>query len=245
MNKKYQILNADMLKILAMFFMLLDHMWTVGIVENNIFHYIGRLAFPIFAFQIVEGYFHTSNLKRYKHRLFIFALISEIPFNLMLNCTLFFPQHQNVLFTLLFSIFAIDAIEDFLKTDKLTDKLLDAFKIIFVLALSTLLLVDYYYIGIFTVLVFYIAKKIPKLKYLIMIFGISYIHMFVKIGDTISIEFGNIPYYFPTQGIAVLSLIPIFLYNGNKGKGGKILKRIGYWFYPVHALVLFLIWWFF
>ena len=58
---------------------------------------IGRIAFPIFAFMIVEGYFHTRDLKKYVKRIFIFALISEIPFNLALGSRLFYPIHQNVL----------------------------------------------------------------------------------------------------------------------------------------------------
>lgn len=245
MNKKYQILNADMLKILAMFFMLLDHIWIVWIPENNWMHYVGRLSFPIFAFQIVEGYFHTSNLNRYKKRLFVFALISEIPFNLMINCSFFYPFHQNVLFTFLLGILAIDVAEDCLKTEKLWKKLIDIFKILGLLLIAGIGMTDYGTLGILTVLVFYAAKKIPKLKYLIMLIGIVYLHIISYEGTAIPISIFGTDYNFPIQGFASLSLIPIFLYNGNKGNGGKILKRIGYWFYPVHALVLFSIWWFF
>ena len=71
--------------------MLLDHSWGMGLLKNDIFTCIGRLAFPIFAFMIVEGYFKTSNLKRYVGRLFIFAIISEIPYNLMMGDSIFNP----------------------------------------------------------------------------------------------------------------------------------------------------------
>lgn len=60
---------------------------------------LGRLAFPIFAFQIAEGYARTHNFKRYLGRMFLFALISELPFNLMTGGGLLFPFHQNVMFT--------------------------------------------------------------------------------------------------------------------------------------------------
>ena len=69
-------LSASTLRVLAMTFMLLDHMWATIVPGNNWMTYVGRLAFPIFAFQIVEGFYHTSNRKNYTKRLLILALIS-------------------------------------------------------------------------------------------------------------------------------------------------------------------------
>ncbi|HJJ93617.1 MAG TPA: TraX family protein, partial [Methanocorpusculum sp.] len=85
------------LHILAMAFMLCDHLWGTIVSGNEWLTCIGRLALPIFAFLLVEGYFHTKSLKKYAGRLFIFALISEIPFNLMMGGSIFFPIHQNIL----------------------------------------------------------------------------------------------------------------------------------------------------
>ena len=89
------------LHIMAMIFMLCDHLWATVIPGNEWLTCIGRIAYPLFAFMIVEGYFHTHNLKRYVGRLFLFALLSEIPFNLVMGSRYFYPLHQNVLFTFL------------------------------------------------------------------------------------------------------------------------------------------------
>ena len=102
--KKLKFINSNALKILAMAFMLLDHLWATIIPDNQWMTCVGRLAFPIFAFMISEGYVHTSDFKKYAKRLLIFGLISEIPFNLMSAGGFFFPFHQNVMFTLLLGL---------------------------------------------------------------------------------------------------------------------------------------------
>ena len=87
-------LSASALRLLAILFMLLDHMWATVIPGNNWMTYAGRLAFPIFAFQIVEGFYHTSDRKQYTKRLLILALISEIPFDLMYVSSPLFLFHH-------------------------------------------------------------------------------------------------------------------------------------------------------
>ena len=57
--------TAMVLHLLAMAFMLCDHLWGTVVPRNDWLTCIGRIAFPIFAFLIVEGYFHTKNLKKY------------------------------------------------------------------------------------------------------------------------------------------------------------------------------------
>ena len=106
MKKNLDISSAG-LHLLAMGLMLCDHLWATVVPGNDWLTDIGRLAFPIFAFMTVEGYFHTSNLKKYVLRLLAFAIISEIPFNLMLGSRLFYPIHQNVLWTFLLGIWMI------------------------------------------------------------------------------------------------------------------------------------------
>ena len=95
-------LSAQALKWIAMVSMLIDH---VGIylgrcnVDWEIwkwFRIIGRIAFPLYCFLLVEGFFHTGDIKKYLIRIGAFALISEIPFDLFLCGTWFYPGYQNV-----------------------------------------------------------------------------------------------------------------------------------------------------
>ena len=104
MNKTKFGLNATHLRIFALTLMLLDHLWATVVPGNNWMTYLGRMAFPIFAFQTAQGYIHTRDFKAYCKRLVIFALISEIPFNLMLMSSPIFPFHQNVMLTLLLGL---------------------------------------------------------------------------------------------------------------------------------------------
>ena len=82
-KKTLRCLNSLFLKLLAMALMLCDHLWATVIPGNNWLTAVGRLAFPIFAYQVAEGFFLTHNRKKYLGRMFVFALISEIPFNLL------------------------------------------------------------------------------------------------------------------------------------------------------------------
>ena len=109
MNKTKFGLTAAHLRILALFLMLLDHLWGTVVPGNAWMTYVGRMAFPIFAFQAAEGYHHTHDFKGYCKRLAIFALVSEIPFNLMISGSPIFPFHQNVMLTLLFGLLACRA----------------------------------------------------------------------------------------------------------------------------------------
>ena len=76
-------LSAAALHILAMVLMLMDHLWATLLPAQDWLTCAGRVAFPIFAFMSVEGYFHTHNFKKYAQRMLLFAVLSEIPFDLM------------------------------------------------------------------------------------------------------------------------------------------------------------------
>ncbi len=106
-NKKRLGLSHNALQGLALVFMLIDHTWATIVSGNQWMTCVGRLAFPIFAFLITEGYAHTRDWKVYAKRLFWFGVISEIPFNLMIFSSPIFPFHQNVMFTLLLGLLSI------------------------------------------------------------------------------------------------------------------------------------------
>ena len=83
-------LTAAVLHIIAMTLMLMDHLWATLLPAREWLTCAGRVAFPIFAFMAVEGYFHTRSFKKYILRMLLFAVLSEIPFDLMYGGTWFY-----------------------------------------------------------------------------------------------------------------------------------------------------------
>ncbi len=232
MRKKLP-LNALHLRVLALTLMLLDHMWITVIPGNDWMTFAGRLAFPIFAFQISEGYFHTSNFKRYALRLLVFAVISEIPFNLMIASSVVYPFHQNVMFTLLLGLLGIRAM-DRARQNGGWWKALGV--VLLVMAGGMFGFVDYGYHGVLTVLAFGVLRGFPGAKAL-QLPAMLLIHGVLMEGRVFSVG----PLEIPMQCLAVLALIPIWLYNGEKGPRNKVLQYGSYVFYPAHMLVLYLI----
>ena len=93
--------TATQLKFVALFTMLLDHLYATVLHDQLWMTYVGRIAFPLFAFELVQGYMHTHDLRRYARRLLVLAVISEIPFDMVAGGTFFYIWHQNVAWTLL------------------------------------------------------------------------------------------------------------------------------------------------
>lgn len=215
------MLSSFVLKIIAVTSMLIDHSGYLIFNGFSFMNYIGRLAFPIFAFLITEGYIHTSNLKKYFFRLIIFAIISQIPYMLLFsnNFTL------NILFTLSLGLFAITIY------NKLENKLLSSVFVILSAIGAELLHFDYGWFGIAIIFIFYILKnkKIYMNMFFIFATFINYLYYFAK---TSRIEYLLIFLF------CSLSLIPINLYNGKKGKN---IKYFLYLFYPLHLMILYLI----
>lgn len=123
-NKNF--ITAAALKRIAAVTMLIDHIGAFLIGTRNIFpgtqsgalfcfytacRVIGRISFPIFAFLLAEGFYHTRNPKKYLLRVWIFALISEIPYNLCMSGTWTDPLHQNILFSFGLSLFLLQGLD--------------------------------------------------------------------------------------------------------------------------------------
>lgn len=218
--------------------MLCDHLWATVIPGNDWLTCIGRLAFPIFAFLIVEGYFHTRNFKKYVIRLLIFAVISEIPFNLMSGSRLFYPIHQNVLWTFLIAISLIHMNEKVKTAQSYKRILIGLLSVILGFLIGLLSMVDYYHAGVLTVLAFYFFRGRTWRCYLGQFVCMVYIHaeMLGGLGYELSV-FGQ-PFFLSQQSFAVLALIPIWLYKGKQGHYSKFIQFFNYLFYPVHLLIL-------
>ena len=241
-------LNGSTLKMIAIITMLIDHIgaavigrmlilqgvngldtsdntavmnWLSGNANlywtYTIMRMIGRIAFPIFCFLLVQGFLHTHDVRKYAIRLGLFALISEIPFDLAFKSKWMEWGYQNVFFTLfigLLTMMLYHAVEE--KTE--WNMGIRAVLYIAILAagmlLAYLLKTDYAEKGVFCIMILYIFRKNKRWQLLA---GCA---------------------SFLWESAAVLAFIPIALYNGKRGFGGKYFFYI---FYPAHLLVLYLL----
>lgn len=242
MNKSRFGINAKQLRLLAMALMVLDHLWATIISGNDWMTYLGRMAFPIFAFQIAEGYCHTADWRRYLKRLLLFALISEVPFDLIMSGSPFFIFHQNVLFTLALGLRAIVALDAFREERTAKRAIRAALAVAGSLLLGLIGMVDYGWRGVLTVILFWVLRQLPfeKLGQLIMLWLLN--QVFFQ-GQVLPITLpGGGAFELATQAFAVLAVIPIWLYNGQKGRSGKVFQLASYAFYPAQFLAIWLIW---
>ena len=216
-------MSSFVLKMIAIISMFIDHIGYIIFGKLSFFNYIGRLAFPIFAFQISEGYIHTKNLKKYFLRLFLFAIISQIPYILFYNI-ISTGFALNIFFTLFLGLTCIFIY------DKLDYKKLGIIISIFIGIVAEYIHCDYGFYGIAIILIFYIFKNNTFLATLSFIIAtsINYIPLYI------ASQFNKIYLY-----LFICTIIPaifISLYNGKKGKDTKYLL---YLFYPIHLLIIY------
>ena len=219
--KKFQIFNGAQLKYLAFISMLIDHVNNALITPyldgtgfllylSNIFSVLGRIAFPIFVFFIVEGFFKTDSRKKYLMALLIFGVISEVPFDMFTSKTFFSPYWNNILFTLalcLVTIWIIDTLKE-----KIYNKILWYVVSVVIVGifgfLAMELSLDYDYHAIVVAYIFYDKPILGA--------GLGYLSIIKELYSFI--------------GFAMT-----LTYNGERGKQ---YRWINYFFYPVHLLIL-------
>lgn len=223
-QNKHKVLSGDILKLIAMCAMTIDHVGAVLLPQYQIFRIIGRLAFPIYCFLLVEGFYHTSNWKKYMCRLFFFAILSELPFDLAFYGTVCYMGHQNVFFTLFFGLVLIQALSsisgDIQNAAKFGTILKEYGMLILISLVVELTHMDYGAFGIFIISIFYVFRK-------------NFVVLAV-IQVVLSVMMGGI------QCFAGIALLPLYLYDERK-RGNKKLKYLFYGYYPVHLLILFII----
>ena len=242
-TKKFRFeLTSFALHIMAMVFMIFDHLWGVFATDGYLWMTcIGRLTYPIFAFMIVEGYFHTKNLKKYVLRLLIFALISEIPFNLVMSSSWIAPLHQNVLWTFLIGILLIFLNEKANKKALWVRILVFIGTVLLGCLLGIITFVDYNHGGILIILMFYVFRERKWWALLGQIVCLYFISVEVISGQFIPIELFGKTFELVVQSFCVLALIPIWLYQGKQGPYNKAIRYLYYGFYPAHLLLFALI----
>lgn len=225
-------MSSFVIKIIAIITMFIDHIGYVIFKEFSYFNYIGRISFPLFAFQLTEGYSHTHNLKKYLCRLILFAFISQIPYTLFRY--FFIPNSSlfvlNIFFTLFLGLLGIYIFDILQKKGKFYT-LIGLLIIILISVLSSLIQLDYGWFGIIIIFIFHILKPhkiLMSIAYFIMVlakylpnllyYNFHYTYILIFLGT-----------FFP--------IIFMVCYNGKKGKNVKYLL---YLFYPLHLLAFVL-----
>ena len=221
-QKNFQ-LNSAQMKYIAFVSMFIDHFNKAIITPklnyqqplvfiSSLFDIIGRIAFPIFAFMIVEGFYKTNSKWKYLRNLLIFAVISEIPYDMFQSKVFINNRSQNIMWALALGLFTL-IIVDKLK-EKIKNKYIWIFISVIIVAinaiLATLLSFDYDYysiIIIFILYIFYDKRFVGSL--------LSYLVIIKEV-------------------YAILGFAIINLYNGEKGRQNKLFN---YLFYPVHLFI--------
>lgn len=223
-------LDGGALKCIAAALMLTDHVGAILLPEVPVLRCVGRLAFPIFAFFIAEGYAHTRDFGRYFRRLAILAVVSEIPFNLE-NGAVFDPARQNVLFTFCLALLTLRGLEALGRERGFGRWAGCGLVLAAGFAAGELLRTDYGGWGVVTVALLYLCRdgRFARLWLLLAMAAVNGLGM----GSLTMPVFGG---EMPIQLFAVAALPVIWLYNGQAGPKG--LRRAFYVFYPAHLLVL-------
>lgn len=227
-SERLHILSGSALKLIACISMLADHLSRLYLIRfpwvNAVWFTVagrsislmqllmmfGRFAFPIFVFLLVEGFEKTRNRNRYGISLLVLALLSEIPFNLMLGKTLLFPK-QNVMFTLLLGYLAMYGLEYFKKKP-----IIGLLSVVVLYLISRYLRADYSTTGFIFILLMYGLRK-------------------ERIIQSVACSV-----LLPMKLMVFLSLLLTNLYNGKRGFiKTPFLKYCFYAFYPVHMLLIY------
>mgnify|MGYP002646198564 CR=1 FL=1 len=252
--KERKGISGSTLKIIAIITMLIDHIgagvlgrllvvrgmneaadlnaWidanSTLVITYQMMRFVGRLAFPIFCFLLIEGFEHTHDVKKYALRLLSFCLVSEIPFDLLFNGKILESGYQNVFFTLFLGLVCLTGLEAVSQRNRNLDRkekakglLLQIGIIAIVSCAAELLKCDYGAQGIIFIAGFYIFRKSHVLQ--VVMFLVLYMA-----------TTGNQP---PTY--TMIAAFLLLLYNGKRGKWKA--KYLFYWFYPIHIFVLYVI----
>lgn len=216
-------LSGATLKHMAMICMLADHVnkailfplvikgtapWLVGL--HGVFNVIGRFAFPIYFFLLVEGFYNTRNRWKYLRNLAFFALISEIPFNLFIGMDWRHSGAQNIYFTLALALCVIWATEAVRRRTKYW-LLIMVPVVITGCVIAEYGRIDYGSLGVLIPLAFYLFRSKPLA---------ASVAGYLMIAE----EVWSLP-----------SFLLTCLYNGQRGRQCKWLN---YWFYPMHLLLI-------
>ena len=240
-------LTSEKLKILAMGTMFLDHAAAAIIFGSGLnrlsplvenigiaMRLVGRMAFPLYAFLLVQGFLWTRDWTRYVARVALFALISEVPFNLMVAGEVWYSRAQNTIVTLGIGLICMRMLETLEKQFELTPGLgrvgaggkllgmaLGIWTVAAAMFTAELMRADYGALGVLLVVVLYVFRHRPP--ELVVAGCLAAVLIY---GFGIEVLFAWIAFFFISR------------YNGERGRK---LGLMPYVFYPVHLLVVWLV----
>lgn len=255
--EKNHTLTGAVLKNTAYLSMFIDHFFAVIFLNYMNLHLVeggwdpllqpiyragravGRIAFILFAFLIVEGFFCTRSRARFLLRLFFFALLSEIPFDLAFSGTLITWKSQNVYWTLFLGVLLLVIWEYLSHYRSVLAKAGQALTVTAFSAAAFVGATDYRFMGILLILTFYLTRdKDGGVQFM----AVGLVMLFGTWGSNLIRYAGRFTadYLFQTSlremyGLAAFLLI--FLYNGKRGR--QLPKAFYYGFYPLHLLFLY------
>ena len=262
-------INIDVLKTIALIAMVIDHVafYFNSYIPNTAYiicRCIGRISMPIFTFSLVQGFFHTSNFKKYITRVSIAAVITQVLITILavinkkyvplyIDATWVYT-HGNILFTFAICLVTMKIIhEDILikKWDYSKNISLKVILILCILIICIFVPLDY---GIETLILCILMYLLERLRIMLLIEkskgskSIKGVALNYLSEDKIQIIYIVLIFmtllllfmYFPTFPTMLLSIVPIALYNYEKGKNNKFVKRMYYYIFPIHHVLLYL-----
>ena len=219
-------LTSNTLKYIAIIAMFFDHFFAVFISQDSIEGILsripGRVVMPIMCYLIAEGFFYTSNVKKYVMRMLAFAAISHFPYVIYFDL----PEATSVIWGLTLGLIALATVKN--------DKLPIYIKVPFVFLLCLLAVpADWYYVGVLWVVFFGIFRGRFKAQMIsFAVIGIV-LHVIPKV---INLGWDQL------NQLAILLAIPVLaMYKGRQGRKSKLMKWGFYVFYPLHLILLYLL----
>ena len=221
-------LSQEWLKIIACVTMLMDHIGAVLLPQYVWLRIVGRIAFPIYCFLLAEGVYFTKSPGRYGYRLFLGAVLAEIPFDIALYGALTL-RSQSVMLTLLIGFLMALCMKNMQRLE------IKALLIVPFAVAAEFLSTDYGGMGVALIGLFVMTRNqswaLPAQAA-----GMAAIFWLM---DSIPVPIGTIS--IPIEMFAILSMVPIMFYSGEKASKSKVVQWGFYLFYPLHLTVLYLI----
>ena len=217
-----------MLRALALITMMIDHAGLALFPRVGAFRCVGRLAFPLYCFLLVQGYRHTKNRQAYINRLCVLALITEIPFDLLTFGRLVSPIEQNAIFSLLLSLAALYIADVYAR-----HPLSSSMGILCVFAAAMLSRVSYGWLGAALCLLFYSAKRRGAQALGVLLLEGLY---------ALSLHLSGVATSWVLVSLCgMFAALPIAFYNGRRGARAPLLTLLFYAAYPLHIIALLIV----